>query len=214
VSEDIGAWIREQRFGHIVVQFGLGEVVSLDLFETPNLVCRGFYLPVPEEIRRNVIRGFSERPSGPFPEVELRAVSDVIAELERSTDIRRGEDDQSVFEAYGVGFEMSGALNLVSRQQSGAEVWTGSVSGVGGAGVGQMSFVLERYGSPETILLIVAIFLLLHMDRRADELDEECRRTATETCGERRVKRYRVRRVLVSVNEPGGFSHECDFECV
>jgi hypothetical protein len=95
---------------------------------------------------------------------------------------------------------VGGALNRVSRQQ-GAEVWTGSIAG---EGPWQMSFVLECYGSPAIILLIVAIYLLIHMDRRADELDKECRRTAIETCGERRIKRYRVRRTLLSLTESEG----------
>ena len=204
MSEDIGAESREQRFGRIVAQTGIG-AVSLVLFETPDLVCRGFYLPVPD----------IERLYLPLlPELELRALANVMAELSRSSAIRvGGDDDQRDFEAYGLGFEVGGALNLVSRQQ-GAEVWTGSVSGVGRDGPGQMSFVLERYGSPETILLIVAIFLLLYMDRRADELDEVCRRIAFETCGERRVKRYRVHRTLLSLTEPEGFSHDCEIECV
>lgn len=135
-----------------------------------------------------------------------------MQELERSSEIvRRGEspdsDDLRGFQAFGPGFEADGAINLVSRQQ-GAEVWTGRVEG----SPGEMSFVLERYGSPEIILLIVAIYLLIHMDRRADELDEECRRAAIEICGERRIKRYRARRTLLSF-EPEGFSHDCDIEC-
>lgn len=56
--------------------------------------------------------------------------------------------------------------------------------------------------------------LLIHMDRRADELDEECRRIAIGTCGYRRVKRFTVRRTLASLSEPGGLSHDCDFECM
>src|ERR687897_875096 len=41
-----------QQFGRMVVQTESGEVFSLVLFETPDLVCRGFYFPPAETLRQ------------------------------------------------------------------------------------------------------------------------------------------------------------------
>lgn len=66
MSENIEAWTREQRFGHVVLQTYLGEVYSLDLRETPSAMnaageliepggdieSLGCYLPPPDEVVR------------------------------------------------------------------------------------------------------------------------------------------------------------------
>ncbi|MBD0328276.1 MAG: hypothetical protein ICV68_17795 [Pyrinomonadaceae bacterium] len=54
----------EQQFGHVALQTYLGEVYSLNLYATyatsdtnaPGIVCRGYYLPPTEEIRRHLRR--------------------------------------------------------------------------------------------------------------------------------------------------------------
>ena len=43
--EDIGVEIREEPFGNMVLRTYAGDVLSLDLYQTPDLVCRGVYLP-------------------------------------------------------------------------------------------------------------------------------------------------------------------------
>jgi hypothetical protein len=208
-GKDIGVENSAQQFGRIVCQTEIGEVFSLDLFETPDLVCRGFYLPAPALVREG--RRLPERSPPPTPEVELRASRGAMQELERSSDIR-SDDDQNrrYFEVYGTRFETYGTFDLVSRRQR-TEVWSGSIEG---GGMTRMSFVLERYGSPEIILLIAAIWLLIYRDRRADDLDDECWAKAVEMCGERRIKRYKVRRGLMSLDDPQGFSHDCKIECM
>jgi hypothetical protein len=210
MSEHVGAGARERRFGHIVAQTELGEVYSLDLFETPDLVCRGLYMPppvtpwTPEGVSR------ARRQPTPLPEVELRVGQRVMEALRIESQI---EEDPEGFAMYGrpFGFEAYGPLRLVSRDQvQGTEVWTGSVAG---EGPWLMTFVLQRYGSPELIVMIAAIYLLLHIDRRADELDEECWRRAVEACGERRIKRYKTGRTWMSLAEIG-LSHNCEWECM
>jgi hypothetical protein len=210
-----------QLFGHIVVQTGIGEVFSLDLFETPDLVCQGFYFP-PSAYHWRRQQELPNTPLLPTPEVELRASQEAVEELERTLDIQtNSERDRLYFEVYGDRFETYGALNRVSpRSEAGPEVWTGHV------GDADMSFVLERYGSPDIIVLIVLIYLLVWADRRADELDGECWDKAVEMCGERRIKSYKVRRNLAGISAnldenlqvSGisanlGFGHDCEIEC-
>lgn len=214
---------RGQQFGRMVVQTELGEVFSLDLFETPDLVCRGFYFPSSDTLRQRQ-REYPNASLLPTPEVELRASQEAIAELERTSDIQtHREQDSLFFEVYGDRFEMGGAVDRVrQRSEAGPEVWTGHVNDA------QMSFVLERYGSPELVVLITFIYLSVFymMDLRANALDEGCWRRAIEMCGERRIKIYKVRRNLagisVSLDEnldlTGisanlGFSHDCEIEC-
>jgi hypothetical protein len=203
MTEDVGARHGEQRFGHIVVQTYYGEVFSLDLFETPDLVCRGYYLPPPDSAPQ---RG--RFPGSPAPEVELKASRGVIEELERTSDIgTRSEQGRLYFEVREASLEVFGELVLVSeRSDTGAEVWTGSVF------AGQMSFVLERYGSPEIVALITLIFLLITLNRHADALDEDCWLRAREMCGgEQGIKNYKVRRNLMGLG--GRLAHDCEIEC-
>jgi hypothetical protein len=216
MSENVGTGTGVRQFGRIVAQTAVGEVFSLNLFETtdetPDLICRGFYLPPPDIVRRVVRENPEDRPFGPMPEVELRALWTAREELLQSTAVVQGAGLDPLperFEVNGMGLEVEGELMLASRLEGG-EVWTGTI---GDYTSGAMSFVLERYGSPEVILVILTIFVLIHWDRRADELDEECLRRAIENCGYRRIKRFKVRRTLASFSEPGGFSHDCDFEC-
>ncbi len=209
MSEDIRAWIREQRFGHIVVQTDLGEVLSLDLFETPDLVCRGYYMPPPG----SALRREEESPLESLlraPAVELRASQAAIEELLQSSFIQTNSDQDSLFfELNTPRLETYGELALVSqRSEAGPEVWTGRVN------AGQLSFVLERYDSSEIVILITLIFVLLRWDRRAAELDYECWSRAVEMCGERRIKRYTVRRNLMGLSESSGFGHDCEIECM
>jgi hypothetical protein len=212
-----------QQFGRMVVRTELGEVFSLDLFETPDLVCRGFYFPPSDTLIQRQI----EYPNAsllPTPEVELRASQEAIAELERTSDIQtHREQDSLFFEVYGDQFEMGGAVNRVrQRSEADPEVWTGHVNDA------QMSFVLERYGSPELVVLITFIFLSIFygMDRRANALDEGCWRRAVEMCGERGIKRWKVHRTLgeisasldenlalTGISAKLGFSHDCEIEC-
>jgi hypothetical protein len=212
-----------QQFGRMVVQTELGEVFSLDLSETPDLVCQGFYFP-PRGTLLLRQRMFPNASLLPTPEVELRASQKAIAELERTSDIRtHREQDSLFFEVSGDRFEMGGAGDRVhQRSEAGPEVWTGHVNDA------QMSFMLERYGSPELVVLITFIFLSIFygMDRRAAELDAECWLRAVEMCGERRIKSYKVRRNLAGISASLdenldltgisanlGFSHDCEIEC-
>jgi len=212
-----------QQFGRMVVQTEAGEVLSLDLFETPDLVCRGFYFPPPETLRQRRTE-YPNATSLPTPEVELRASQEAIAELERTSDIvTHREQDSLFFEVYGDRFEMFGAVDRVrQRSEAGPEAWTGLVYGP------QMSFVLERYGTPELVVMITFIYLSVFytMDLRANALDEVCWRRAVEMCGERRIKSYKVRRNLAGISASLdenldltgisanlGFSHDCEIEC-
>ena len=213
-----------QQFGRMVVQTESGEVFSLDLFETPDLVCRGFYFPPAETLRQRRTE-YPSATSLPMSEVELRASQEAIAELQRTSDIvRRGEQDSLFFEVYGERFEMYGAVDRVRRRsEAGLEVWTGGVYEPQ-----QMSFVLERYGSPELVVLITFIFLSIFygMDRRANALDEVCWRRAVEMCGEHGIKSCTFRRTLgeisaslgedlevTGISAKLGFSHDCEIEC-
>jgi len=212
MSEDIRAGTSEQRCGHIVVQTEFGEVLSLNLFETPDLVCQGYYLPPPG----SALRREEESPLRPLLEavaVELQAAEAAIEEAQQSAFIETasGQEDNLFFELNTSRFETYGGLARVPRRsEAGPEVWTGRAN----AGR-QLSFVLERYddSSKKIVILITLIFVLLHGDGQIADLDYECMRRAIEACGERGVKSYGVRRTLVSILEPGGFSYDCEFEC-
>jgi hypothetical protein len=187
-----------QQFGRMVVQTELGEAFSLDLFETPDLVCRGFYFPPSRyHARYDQPRpeAYSDRPLLATPEIELRALQAVIEELQRTLDIQtHGEQNAPFFGVYADRFEIHGALACVSPGgEAGTEVWTGQANGAG-----EMSFVLERYGSPDVFVLITAIVLLIwgpHMG----SLEAECWNRAMEMCGEQGIKRYKVHRNLMDL---------------
>ena len=156
-------------------------------------------------------------------EVELRASQEAIAELQRTSDIRtHRQQDSLFFEVYGDRFEMFGAVDRVrQRSEAGPEIWTGLVYGP------QMSFVLERYGSPELVVLITFIYLSVYMmDLRENALDERCWRRAVEMCGEHGIKSCKFRRTLgeisaslgenlevTGISTKLGFSHDCEIEC-
>jgi hypothetical protein len=212
-----------QQFGRMVVQTESGEVFSLDLFETPDLVCRGFYFPPAETLRQRRTE-YTNATSLPMSEVELRASQEAIAELQRISDIRTHRQQDSIFfEVYGDRFEMFGAVDRVRRRsEAGPEVWTGLVYGP------QMSFVLERYGTPELVVMITFIYLSVFfmMDFRANALDEVCWRRAVEMCGEHGIKSCKFRRTLgeisaslgenlevTGISAKLGFSHDCEIEC-
>ena len=207
----------------MVAQTESGEVFSLDLFETPDLVCRGFYFPPAETLRQRRTE-YTNATSLPMSEVELRASQEAIAELQRISDIRtHRQQDSLFFEVYGDRFEMFGAVDRVRRRsEAGPEVWTGLVYGP------QMSFVLERYGTPELVVMITFIYLSVFvlMDFRANALDEVCWRRAVEMCGEHGIKSCKFRRTLgeisaslgenlevTGISAKLGFSHDCEIEC-
>jgi hypothetical protein len=213
-----------QQFGRMVVQTESGEVFSLDLFETPDLVCRGFYFPPAETLRQRRTE-YTNATSLPMSEVELRASQEAIAELQRTSDIRtHRQQDSLFFEVYGDRFEMFGAVDRVrQRSEAGLEVWTGGVYEPQ-----QVSFVLERYGTPELVVMITFIYLsvFVMMDFRANALDEVCWRRAVEMCGEHGIKSCKFRRTLgeisasldenldlTGISAKLGFSHDCEIEC-
>jgi hypothetical protein len=162
--------------------------------------------------------------SSMIPKTPLRASRRVLDELRDSILVDSEEATEGV---RGIaiyvrgGPEMYGTLNPVSRgREQEAEVWTGRLYGTGLAAGGilglqqEMTFVLERYGSPDIATLLVVIFLLIYQDRRADTLDDVCYRRAIEICGEGNIKRVRTARALISLSPPGGLGHECDIECM
>ena len=215
MSEDIRAGTSEQRFGHIVVQSSLGEVLSLELFETPDLVCRGYHLPSPG----GALRREKESPLRSLLEavaVQFEALEAAIKEAYQSAFIESasGQEDSLHFELNTPRLKTYGELALVSeRSEASPEVWTGRVK----AGR-RLSFVLERYDDDSSekkcVILTTLVFVLLHGDGRTAEPDYECMRRAIEACGERGVKSYKVRRTLGSLTEPGGISYDCEFECM
>ena len=222
MNENIAAWIREQRFGHIIAQTEIGETFSLDLFETPDLVASGFYLPAPAYSAAEPWVGQIRRLDiSPLPEVELRASEQAMDELRRgiAPEEEEGEGLRRIH-ASTRSVELYGTLNPTSRRQ-GVEVWTGRVLGTGDLAPSirlpdaqpEMVFVLERYGSPEVVLMIVAIFQMIYRDQHADELDDICFRRALDLCGYEGVKRVRTKRRFTSLANPGGGEHDCEIEC-
>jgi hypothetical protein len=204
MSQEDSVEEREHKFGHIVAQTELGEVYSLDLFEARDLVCRGFYIPPP--ISPWMPEGLIRMQPALLHETELRVARAVMDGLRAELEFDEGPEG---FVMYGGEyFEVYGSRYLVTREE-GVEMWTGSVVG---RGSNLMTYVLRRYGSPEVAIVLLAIFLMIHMDRRADALDKECRRTAIEACGERGVKRFRTRRAWMSLTQIG-LDHECEWEC-
>jgi hypothetical protein len=208
-----GSRTAEEPFGRIVLQTDLNEVYTLDLYEGEGIVCRGFYLPPPPPSEDRFPRSEQVLPPEVPSEVELAAAADVRA-LVRESVVEFYEGDGGV-RGYGLldpevsnyRFYVDMAAVSSARPQE-EELWTGIVQGYGGA----LTFLLQRYGSPDIATMLILIFILIFFDRRASERAAECYRQAVEACGERRVKRYSAGSTLVNLQEMS-FGHNCEWEC-
>lgn len=193
----------DDRFGRIALQTYTNDAYTLVFYEAEGFICTGFYLPLlgsplPAEI--------------PF-EVEFAAPADVWDVFQESL-YRVEERDGRKY--YGLSdpwesnyrFYVDMAATPAAERRE-AEVWTGRVSGYGG----QFTFVLERYGSPETAAVLIILFILLFFDyQHASDHAAECHRRATEACGEGRIRSVHVARRLTGTTLR--VETECQFECV
>ena len=140
----------EEPFGRLVLQTQSNEVLSLDLYEAPDLVARGFHLLPPF---------VTEQWSGPsdidpfaLREVELTVERDLLEEIESSIGatgrylLSEGGRDSIFLENWG--FELNFELTspVVTRPDQGREFWSGVVHGIHDW-EWSMSFILERSGS-------------------------------------------------------------------
>jgi hypothetical protein len=105
---------------------------------------------------------------------------------------------------------LSGDASL-SVSRDGVERWIGRVGRTFEPRVG-FSFSLERYGSPEIALTLMAMFFLLYFAANADEAAETCNKQALEACGKGQVRNFKVSRNLASITG-GGFGYDCEWEC-
>jgi hypothetical protein len=195
--------VADDRFGRIALQTYTNEAYTLVLYEAEGFICTGFYLPplgspLPAEI-----------PS----EVEFAAPADVWDVLQESLYLAEESDRRKSYglsdpweSNYRFYVDMAAAP---AAERPEAEVWTGRVWGYGG----QFTFVLERYGSPETAAVLTIIFILLFFDyQHASEHAAECHRQAAEACGEGRIRSVHVARRLTGTTLR--VETECQFECV
>jgi hypothetical protein len=181
MSEDIGAEIREEHFGHILLRTYGGEVLSLDLYETPDLVCRGVYQPV------------ERRGEGNFAgaEVVLVAERDAQEELSRRFTIV-GREEDGYFELTSEDKDMMLYGEISSPiEREGRAVWAGALSVEGGPRGEStfFTFLLERWGSIETYqVLMILGYLLVLGGLTLAIVWRICQEQAVEQCGEGNVK--------------------------
>jgi hypothetical protein len=194
MSEDIGAWIREQRFGRILLRTYDGDVLSLDLYEMPDLVCRGVYLPA--ERRR-------ERPR-PLAEIEL--VADREAQEELSRRFRAtGREGEGYFELRTEDMELYGEISPPIESE-GRAIWAGTLREVA-ADRGEFTFLLEQWGSIETTHLLVILGFLVFAGLTLAIAWWRCEQQAVRQCGEGNIKVCKVSLLL------GGPSLELQTDC-
>jgi hypothetical protein len=187
----------EAPFGQALLRSGVGGAFLLTLYELQDrsgLFCMGDYIP----------------PSVPMAaEIEL-LVGHQIMEENKSRLVTAGPADYRRFQDNTGGMSVSGEATL-SDTRNGVERWTGRVERTFDPRVG-FSFSLERYGSPEIVLTLMAIFFLLYFAAKADQAAEACYKQALEACGQGQIRTYKVSRTLASITQ-GGFGYECGWEC-
>jgi hypothetical protein len=197
--------VADARFGRIVLQTRTNEAYTLDLYEAEGrLVCRGFYLPPPPPLG-------SPLPAEIPSEVEFVAPADVWDLLQESLrpfgvsdELRHYTLADPGVSNYRFYVDMAAAPAAERRE---AEVWSGHVR----AGLGEFTFVLEQYRSPEIAAVLIIICILLFSDQHASEHAAECYRRAAETCGEGRIRSVHVARRLTGTTLR--VETECQFEC-
>jgi hypothetical protein len=195
--------MEEVLFGHILLRTHIGEVISLDLYENPALVCRGVYLP-PEQ-RRERTRALA----GLELVADRAALDEMSRRLPRSP--REGEEVLDVrtsdMEVYG---EISSPIESAGRL-----IWAGALRGAGigqrGEFSGEFTFVLEREGSIEIYVLLVVLFRLVFAELSLDMAWQRCLQQAVRQCGEGNVKVFNLSQRLGGLNlvMQGGCQVEC-----
>jgi hypothetical protein len=197
--------VADDRFGRVVLQTRTNEAYTLDLYEAEGIICRGFYLPPPALLG-------SPLPAEIPAEVEFAAPADVLDLLQESLSPFGVRDELRHYTLADPGVSNSRfyvdmtAAPAAERRE--AEVWTGHVR----AGLGEFTFVLEQYGSPEIAAVLIIICILLFSDQHASKHAAECYRRAAETCGDGRIRSVHVARRLTGTTLR--VETECQFECV
>jgi hypothetical protein len=213
----------EDHFGQLMLQTEVGEAFSLDLYETPDIVFRGFYLPPSTTLLNRM--GYQElpeiphelsyRPSWVRADVELVIERRALVELRETTNMTRTAypDGHQYFEMRHTYFELWGDLSLgVHSEEQGRELWTGRVAGMGSMAGKGFDFVMEQFGSVEPITLVAGILVLIYLERRTSQASAECYSRATEACGTRGIREFKINRRVLSITNLG-FSNDCSFIC-
>jgi hypothetical protein len=180
--------MEERLFGRILLRTYIGEVFSLDLYETSDLVCRGVY--VLPELRREGTRALAE--------LELVAERDALEEVSRrlgATGLAEGrylELRTEDMELYG---EISPPI-----ERGGRLIWAGALEGAAGGVRGEFDFMLEQFGSLEVALLLALLFRLVFAEVSVAIAWERCQQQAVRQCGEGNIKSVNVNKHLGTVN--------------
>ena len=143
----------EAPFGQALLRSGVGGAFLLNLHELQDisdLLCMGVYIP-PSVNTAAEIELLASHPA--MEEIQSRIVTT------GSADYRRFQDNTSRP-------TVSGEATL-SYSRDGVERRTGRVGRTFEPKVG-FSFSLERYGSPEIVLTLMAMFFLLYFGAQAD----------------------------------------------
>jgi hypothetical protein len=194
--------MEDGRFGRVLLRTYIGEVLSLTLFETPDLVCRGVYLP---HGRRRRARAWAPA------EVELVADRDALDEMSRRLG-GDGREGDGYFELTTEGMELYGEISP-PLESAGRVISAGTLRDVAGE-QGEFTFVLEQWGSIETNLLLVILFCQLFSVFSELSLDRawaRCWQQALQQCGEGNIKVFNLNQRM------GGFNlvmqSGCQVEC-
>lgn len=206
----------EDYFGRLVLQLKQG-LVHLDLYETPDLVCKGFFLGDPASEfdamnpRRHILRDTT---------LEITIEQEPLVQITR--EVRAAEMRNKDAFAFGElmfykvgyqGFELGLDIGRPLWPER-RNLWAGSANSPDPAQ--QFNFILEQSSSPDPYTVIAAVWAafflglpLIHI------LRSDCVRRAERACGGgSNVKHVKSRRT-VSSNAlfSGSMEDECEFEC-
>jgi hypothetical protein len=201
MSEDTGAGISGEQFGHILLRTYDGNVLSLDLYETPDLVCRGLYLPA--ERRREGTLAVAQA-----AQVELVADWDAQDEMSRRLGAT-GREGEGYFELTTEDMELYGEISP-PIESGGRLIWAGTLRDVAGDR-GEFTFVLEQWGSMAPDVLLVLLFFLVFYGTTLAIVWVSCWQQAVRQCGEGNIKVFNLSRRLGGVGLVA--QDGCQVEC-
>jgi hypothetical protein len=226
----------DEQFGQIVLQTHLGEVYSLDLYQTyespdavhPNFTFKGYYLPPTSDVSDRVMRRWERArlqevpPSIPIG-VELSVDAEAFDQLRDAVGIEFPSEERPP-EAFRFAlfdpesdedfefYQMYSNISLPLRYP-GRTLWSGTFGGTGTRAGGEFTFVLEQYGTIEPVVwLLLPLFFVLFY-RVVTVLEGLlCYSIAVFGCGDRgNVKSYHFNRSITGMTlhvDTG-----CEWEC-
>jgi hypothetical protein len=206
----------EGYFGRLVLDLKQG-LVHLDLSETPDLVCSGFFLGDPASAfdsmnpRREILQDTT---------LEINIEQEPLVQIDREVRAAEMRDKEAFafgelmfYEVGDQGFELGLDIGRPLWPER-RNLWAGSANSRDPDE--RFNFILEQFSSPDPYTVIAAVWVafflglpLIHI------LRSDCTKRAEQACGgSSNVKHVKSRRT-VSSNAlfSGNMEDECEFEC-